>query len=69
MVVYGILKHEENGQILHKGTLEACKGFVKPLEHKDSYDSLNICQDNGTIEKRAISNSKPTEWLIDLIEK
>lgn len=67
MVVFGTLKTEEIGQILHSGSLEDCKSFLLKLK-KDDYSSLNITQDNGIIEHRAIFNNMPTKWLLDLIE-
>lgn len=69
MVVFGTLKTEEIGQILHSGSLEDCKRFLLDLKKKDDYSSLNINQDNGIIEHRAILNNMPTKWLLDLIEK
>lgn len=55
MILFGILRTEEVGNIIYSGTKEECEKHAKTLDLNDYY-SLNICQDNGVIEKRLISN-------------
>lgn len=69
MVVFATLRSEESGKALFTGTPEACRDYIRILDNKNNYESLNLCQDNGEIVERAISHNMPTEWLIDLIER
>jgi hypothetical protein len=66
MIVYGTLKSEDAGNVLFKGNMEECKTFVKGLV-PDDYDSLNIDQENGVIEKRYIVNGGFAEDFKELI--
>jgi hypothetical protein len=54
MIVFAIPRDDENGKVLFQGTMKECEDYTKELRDFSNFYSINICKENGEIEKRIL---------------